>query len=151
PQEQGVERERRERKPREEPLVAEQLDQLHLPLADLHLRDPTAAGVRQSCHRRFKGRESRREKAAGERTAMRAEQFRFDGKRALVVGGATGMGAAAARLAAELGAELTVLDVVDVEYPTSRSLRVDLADKASVDAVLGELDGTFDVVFSCAG
>jgi NAD(P)-dependent dehydrogenase (short-subunit alcohol dehydrogenase family) len=31
------------------------------------------------------------------------EAFRYDGKRALVVGGATGMGAAAARTVAALG------------------------------------------------
>ena len=34
------------------------------------------------------------------------EQFRYDGRRAVVVGGATGMGAAAARLLAELGADV---------------------------------------------
>ena len=31
------------------------------------------------------------------------EQFRYDGKRALVVGGATGMGAAAAKIVRDLG------------------------------------------------
>ena len=34
------------------------------------------------------------------------EQFRYDDKRVLVVGGATGMGAAAAKMAKELGAEI---------------------------------------------
>jgi NAD(P)-dependent dehydrogenase (short-subunit alcohol dehydrogenase family) len=82
---------------------------------------------------------------------MGSELFRFDGKRVLVVGGATGMGAAAAKLAAELGGALTVLDVADVEYPTKQSVRVDLSDKSSVDDALGRLDGRFDVVFSCAG
>jgi len=38
------------------------------------------------------------------------EQFRYDDKRVLVVGGATGMGAAAAKMAKELGAEVVVLD-----------------------------------------
>jgi NAD(P)-dependent dehydrogenase (short-subunit alcohol dehydrogenase family) len=82
---------------------------------------------------------------------MSADQFRYDGKRVLVVGGATGMGAAAAQLATELGGEVTVLDVVDVEYPTKRALHVDLADQSSVDIVLGELDGVYDAIFSCAG
>src|ERR1700761_7823368 len=82
---------------------------------------------------------------------MGAEAFRFDGKRVLVVGGATGMGEAAARLAAELGGEITVLDIVPIAYPTKTSIHVDLADKASVDAALAQLDGAFDVVFSCAG
>ncbi|HEX5586844.1 MAG TPA: SDR family oxidoreductase [Acidimicrobiia bacterium] len=81
---------------------------------------------------------------------MGAELFRYDGKRVLVVGGATGMGAAAAKLATELGGEVTVLDIVDVDYP-AKALHVDLSDKASVDAVLGQLDGPFEAVFSCAG
>jgi NAD(P)-dependent dehydrogenase (short-subunit alcohol dehydrogenase family) len=82
---------------------------------------------------------------------MGAERFRYDGKRVLVVGGATGMGAAAAQLAGELGGELTVLDVVDVDYPVKRALRLDLADAASIDAALAELDGPYDAMFSCAG
>jgi NAD(P)-dependent dehydrogenase (short-subunit alcohol dehydrogenase family) len=82
---------------------------------------------------------------------MGPEAFRFDGKRVLVVGGATGMGAAAAQLAASLGGEITVLDIAPIEYPAKASLPVDLADQASVDAALGELDGPFEVVFSCAG
>ena len=36
--------------------------------------------------------------------------FRFDGKRALVVGGATGMGAAVAELVQDAGAETVVMD-----------------------------------------
>jgi len=82
---------------------------------------------------------------------MGAELFRFDGKRILVVGGATGMGAAAATLAQELGGQVTVLDIVDVTYPCERSLKVDLSERASVDAVLDDLDGPFEAVFSCAG
>ncbi|MET0628974.1 MAG: SDR family oxidoreductase [Acidimicrobiia bacterium] len=77
--------------------------------------------------------------------------FGFDGKRVLVVGGATGMGAAAAQLASELGGEVTVLDIVDVDYPAKRALHVDLSDQASVDGALGQLDGPFEAVFSCAG
>ncbi len=82
---------------------------------------------------------------------MGAAAFRFDGAKVLVVGGATGMGAAAARLAAELGGEVTVWDVADVAYPVSASARVDLSDKASVDTALGGLGGKVDVLFSCAG
>ena len=82
---------------------------------------------------------------------MGSEEFRFDGKRVLVVGGATGMGAAAAQLAAELGGEITVLDIEPIGYPTKASVQVDLSDRASVDAGLDRLDGKFDVVFSCAG
>src|SRR5258706_493617 len=38
------------------------------------------------------------------------EAFRYDGKRALVVGGATGMGAATAELVQDAGAETIVMD-----------------------------------------
>jgi NAD(P)-dependent dehydrogenase (short-subunit alcohol dehydrogenase family) len=82
---------------------------------------------------------------------MGAELFRFDGKRVLVVGGATGMGGAAAQLAVELGGSVTVLDIADVGFDCDRSLRVDLSDRANVDEVLSELDGPYQAVFSCAG
>ncbi len=82
---------------------------------------------------------------------MADDLFGFNGKRVLVVGGATGMGAAAAQIAQGMGASTVVLDVADVAYPCERTFRVDLADKVSVDAVLGQLDGSFEVVFSCAG
>ena len=42
------------------------------------------------------------------------DAFRYDGKRALVVGGATGMGAAAAELVLDAGAEVVVMDRADV-------------------------------------
>jgi len=82
---------------------------------------------------------------------MAQELFRFDGKRVLVVGGATGMGAAAAQIAQDLGGRIVVLDVADVTYPCEQKLAVDLSDKASVDGVLAQLEGPFDSVFSCAG
>ena len=44
---------------------------------------------------------------------MGNESFRYDGKRVLVVGGATGMGAAAARQVASLGAEVLAYDQPD--------------------------------------
>ena len=75
----------------------------------------------------------------------------YEGKRVLVVGGATGMGAAAAKKVAELGAEVTVLDVADVNFPVKEFIKIDLRDKASVDAVIEQLKGPFQAVFSCAG
>jgi NAD(P)-dependent dehydrogenase (short-subunit alcohol dehydrogenase family) len=44
------------------------------------------------------------------------ERFRYDGRRVLVVGGASGMGASAAQTAASLGAEVVVLDHAPVDY-----------------------------------
>jgi NAD(P)-dependent dehydrogenase (short-subunit alcohol dehydrogenase family) len=77
--------------------------------------------------------------------------FGYQGRRALVVGGATGMGAAAAKAVAGLGAEVVVMDRVPVDYPVDRFVQVDLSDQASVDEALTELDGPIDAVFSAAG
>jgi NAD(P)-dependent dehydrogenase (short-subunit alcohol dehydrogenase family) len=77
--------------------------------------------------------------------------FRFDGRRALVVGGATGMGAAAAQAVTELGGSVVVLDVADVTYPVEQSIKVDLRDRESVDAAAGQIAGPIHAIFSCAG
>lgn len=82
---------------------------------------------------------------------MGIEAFRYDGKRVLVVGGATGMGAAAAKIATELGAEVVVLDVADIGYPVAQAIKVDLRDQASVDAAADAIASPIHAVFSCAG
>jgi NAD(P)-dependent dehydrogenase (short-subunit alcohol dehydrogenase family) len=82
---------------------------------------------------------------------MSAEHFRYDNERVLIVGGATGMGAAAAEAVAGLGAELVVMDVQDVDYPVSQTIKVDLRDPENVDAAVDQVDGPISAVFSCAG
>jgi NAD(P)-dependent dehydrogenase (short-subunit alcohol dehydrogenase family) len=82
---------------------------------------------------------------------MDIESFAYRGKRVLVVGGATGMGAAVARLTGELGAGVAVLDVADVAYSVDQAIKVDLRDQASVDSAIEALDNPVDVVFACAG
>ena len=82
---------------------------------------------------------------------MNADSFRFDGKRALVVGGATGMGAATAALVQDLGAEVVVMDYADVTLPGVKAIGLDLRDKASIDAALDECGGPIHALFSCAG
>ncbi len=82
---------------------------------------------------------------------MGIEAFRYDGKRALIVGGATGMGAATARGIVELGGEAIVMDVAEIDYPCRRSIEVDLTSRASVDAALRAVEGPIDAVFCCAG
>lgn len=61
------------------------------------------------------------------------------------------MGAAASQQAASAGARVTVLDVVEPDFGVDRFIRIDLRDKASVDAALAELSGPVDCLFSCAG
>ncbi|MEI7714605.1 MAG: SDR family oxidoreductase [Mycobacterium sp.] len=79
------------------------------------------------------------------------DRLRYDGKRALVVGGATGMGAAAAKSAGELGAEVIVMDHAPVTYDAAQSINVDLRDPASIDAALDQLGGPVHALFSAAG
>jgi NAD(P)-dependent dehydrogenase (short-subunit alcohol dehydrogenase family) len=77
--------------------------------------------------------------------------FRYDGKRALVVGGATGMGAAVAELVQDAGADVTVMDFAEVKLPGAKAIHVNLGDQASIDAALGKCTGKVDALFSCAG
>lgn len=77
--------------------------------------------------------------------------FRYDGKRVLVVGGATGMGAAAARTTAALGGEVVVMDQAPVEFEVSEAVKVDIRDLAALDAALDQVQGPVHAVFSCAG
>jgi NAD(P)-dependent dehydrogenase (short-subunit alcohol dehydrogenase family) len=80
-----------------------------------------------------------------------SDAFRFDGKRAVVVGGATGMGAAAAELLLDLGAEVTVMDFAEVTLAGATSVHVNLAEKDSIDAAIAEIGGPIDALLSCAG
>ena len=79
------------------------------------------------------------------------DAFRYDGKRALVVGAASGMGAATAALALDAGAEVIGMDFAPVTLDGARAIKVNLADRATIDAALDELGGPIDVLFSCAG
>ena len=79
------------------------------------------------------------------------DAFRYDGKRVLVVGGATGMGAAAAELVQDAGAEVVVMDFAEVTLAGAKAIHVDLADRASIDAAIAECGGPVDVLMSCAG
>src|SRR5687768_15910526 len=60
---------------------------------------------------------------------MAADLFTYSGKRAVVVGGASGMGAATARLVRDLGGDVVVLDVKDPVEPVGRFGRLDLRDR----------------------
>jgi len=79
------------------------------------------------------------------------EIFGYDGKRVLVVGGATGMGATAARTVSALGADVVVMDHAPVDYDVEASITVDLRDRAAIDEALARVSGPVDAVFSAAG
>jgi NAD(P)-dependent dehydrogenase (short-subunit alcohol dehydrogenase family) len=75
----------------------------------------------------------------------------YEGKRVVVSGAATGMGAATVGILLDLGAEVTTLDVKPVDAPVKMALELDLRDKASIDAAASAIDGPVDALFSCAG
>src|SRR3982751_906448 len=77
--------------------------------------------------------------------------FSYRNKRALVVGGATGMGAAVAEVVRDAGAEVVVMDRSKISLTGVRAISVDLAQKSSIDKALAECGGRVDTLFSCAG
>jgi NAD(P)-dependent dehydrogenase (short-subunit alcohol dehydrogenase family) len=82
---------------------------------------------------------------------MAGTPFRYDGKRVVVTGGASGVGGALVALLAELGAaEITVLDR---KPPSGRVAyrETDLGDPASIDAAVSAIDGRVDALFNNAG
>ena len=80
-----------------------------------------------------------------------SESYRFDGKRAVVVGGATGMGAATAELVRDLGGEVVVMDFAEITVPGVRGIHLDLREREEIDAALDECGGPIHALFSCAG
>jgi NAD(P)-dependent dehydrogenase (short-subunit alcohol dehydrogenase family) len=79
------------------------------------------------------------------------DAYRYEGKRALVVGGATGMGAAAAELLQSAGADVVVMDYAEVKLPGATAIHVNLAERDSIDAAVDQISGPVDALFSCAG
>ncbi len=75
----------------------------------------------------------------------------YAGKRVVITGSATGMGASAAEIVCDLGAEVYALDISDVKAPVHRFIRTDMKSKESIDAALAELPTEVDILFNCAG
>jgi NAD(P)-dependent dehydrogenase (short-subunit alcohol dehydrogenase family) len=82
---------------------------------------------------------------------MGSDRFSFHGKSALVVGGASGMGLAAAQLVGELGATVTIADVKAPGIEVGAYRPLDLRDRVAIEAFVDGLDGPIDAVLSCAG
>ena len=73
------------------------------------------------------------------------------GRRYVVTGAASGIGDATVRLLTAAGAEVHSLDRNTPTATVAQHYPVDLADRGSIDAVLGELDGSFDALLNIAG
>jgi len=81
-----------------------------------------------------------------------SDPFSYSGKRVVVTGGATGVGAALLDLLVELdAANVTVLDVKEPSGPHHTFLQTDLADPDAVDKAIAAIDGSVDVLFNNAG
>jgi len=76
----------------------------------------------------------------------------YEGKRVVVTGAASGMGAATAGLLVELGAEV---HTIDVKKPATAGLasytETDLKDPSAVDAAAAKIGAVVDALFNCAG
>jgi NAD(P)-dependent dehydrogenase (short-subunit alcohol dehydrogenase family) len=79
------------------------------------------------------------------------DAFGYQGKRAVVVGGASGMGAATVDVLLDAGAEVTMLDRAEVTKPGVSFIQLDLSDRASIEAAAKAVEGPVDALFSCAG
>lgn len=75
----------------------------------------------------------------------------YKGKHAVVVGCASGMGAAVTAMLLERGAQVTGYDIKQPDVaPTTFSV-LDLKDPAAIDAAAAAITGKVDALFYCAG
>ncbi|OBH99048.1 coniferyl-alcohol dehydrogenase [Mycobacterium sp. E2733] len=79
------------------------------------------------------------------------ELWRYDGRRAVVTGCASGIGEHVVRQLTELGAEVVGLDKRPPALEINDFHEVDLADQGSIDAAVAAVDGDVDALFNVAG
>lgn len=82
---------------------------------------------------------------------LNGDLFRWDNRHAVVVGGATGMGAAVGELVAALGGTVTVLDVKEPTASHDRFITVDLRSEGSINEAVALIEAPVHALFSCAG
>ncbi len=81
-----------------------------------------------------------------------SDLFNYRGKRVVVTGAFSGVGASLVELLSELGAEhITVLDIKKPSGPSDVFLEVDLSDPAALDAAAAEIAGPVHALFNNAG
>jgi NAD(P)-dependent dehydrogenase (short-subunit alcohol dehydrogenase family) len=78
-------------------------------------------------------------------------RWRYDGRRVVVTGCASGIGAHLAGQLADLGAHVTGLDLRRPDRAPEEFIEVDFADVASIDAATAAVNGPVDALFNVAG
>ena len=73
---------------------------------------------------------------------------RFQGKLALVTGGASGIGADVVRRLEAEGAEVVAADIMT---PSNRIHAIDVRDRAAVKSLIESLPRAPDILITCAG
>jgi NAD(P)-dependent dehydrogenase (short-subunit alcohol dehydrogenase family) len=77
--------------------------------------------------------------------------WRYDGRRAVVTGCASGIGAAVARQLTDLGAEVIGLDLKRPALQLKEFHEIDLSEPASIERAVAAIDGPVDSLFNVAG
>jgi NAD(P)-dependent dehydrogenase (short-subunit alcohol dehydrogenase family) len=79
------------------------------------------------------------------------ELWRYDGRRAVVTGCASGIGEHVVRQLTELGAQVVGLDKRRPAFEIDEFHEVDLADPGSIDGAVAAIGGRVDALFNVAG
>ncbi len=77
--------------------------------------------------------------------------WRYDGRRTVVTGCASGIGAQLAQQLGELGAQVIGLDRCRPPLAVNDFRQVDLSDPASIDQTVASVEGPVDALFNVAG
>src|SRR6478752_9968789 len=114
---------------------------------------PWPRSTRVGCRRRSWRRSSAKRRRRPERNpgGQLAELLDYAGRRVVVTGCASGIGAALVGQLTELGADVIGLDVHPPAFELNDFHRVDLSDPASIDAAVGSVSGQVDGLFNVAG
>jgi NAD(P)-dependent dehydrogenase (short-subunit alcohol dehydrogenase family) len=81
-----------------------------------------------------------------------ADVLRYEGKRVIVTGAASGMGAATAQVLVDLGAEVHAIDIKKPEVAGLASFtECDLREPAQIEDAVGKIGRVVNALFNCAG